>query len=247
MERVLPAYPLENVIASTLSEPSSDARYEFGKNLLTLGPVDHCAPVLKQESGSRRAGELRWRPFDKESAITPDQGNVRQVSAVRPCSEKVPGPPKFSGIQPIVFAESSGRRCIAPAANGMAQGGMKGKTARAFLERKKSPGSHEPVRNGGKRHVDTVANGIRTVQEIATDVFAVYPERQLGPRRVFGEISALPGRRERLNTDCEAVAVSDQHCYLSLFTKLRYSDCVRFAARVMDASGSRLRSPMMHS
>jgi hypothetical protein len=99
------------------------------------------------------------------------------MSPVRPRSEKVPGPPKFAGIQPIVFAESIGRWGIAPVGNGIAQGFMKRKTARAFLKREKRPGSYEPVRNGGKRHIDTVANGIRTIPEIATDVLAIYPER----------------------------------------------------------------------
>ena len=66
---------------------------------LTLGPADDLATLLGQESGSRRAGELRRRPFDEEPAITPDQGDVRQVSAVCPCSEKVPRPPKFAGIR----------------------------------------------------------------------------------------------------------------------------------------------------
>ena len=163
------------LIESTVSEPSSDEGYELGKDLLSLDPVDGFAPLLGQESGSRRAGEFRRRPFDEEPVITPDQGDVRQVCAVCPRSEKVPRPPKFAGIQPFVFAESSGRRCIAPAANGVSHGVMQGKTAGAFLERKKGPGSHEPVRNGGKRHIDTVANGIGTVEEIATDVLAVYP------------------------------------------------------------------------
>ena len=175
MERILSAYPWEYVIESTVSEPSSDAGYELGKNLLTLGPADDLATLLGQESGSRRTGEFRRRPFNEEPAITPDQGDVRQVGAVCPRSEKVPRPPKFAGIQPFVFAESSGRRRIAPAANSMAQGFMKGKTAGAFLVRDKCPGSHQPVRNGGKRHIDTVVNGIGTVQEIATDILAVRP------------------------------------------------------------------------
>lgn len=76
---------------------------------------------------------------------------------------------------PCALAEPIGRRRITPAANGMAQGAMKGKTAGTFLECNECPGSHEPVRNGGKRHIDTVANGIGTVQEIAADILAVHP------------------------------------------------------------------------
>jgi hypothetical protein len=72
MERILSAYPWEYVIESTFSEPSSDARYELGKDLLTLGPVDDFTTLLRQESGSGRASELRWRPFNEEPAVTPD-------------------------------------------------------------------------------------------------------------------------------------------------------------------------------
>ena len=58
----------------------------------------------------------------------------------------------------------------------------RGKPAWTFLERKIRPGTHNPVRNGGDWNIDAMANGIRSVQEIATEVRAVDPEREPRPR-----------------------------------------------------------------
>ena len=72
------------MVETLVPEPLSDGRNELRENVFALGPADGVATALREKLRSRSAGEIGWRPFDEEPVDTPDEGDVRQVSAVGP-------------------------------------------------------------------------------------------------------------------------------------------------------------------